>query len=180
MKHSVLAFLLFIVFAVHLNARHLGVDIVSSAGGSAFSPQGIYTSWTIGDIIIAESKNSRKWILNGFQQGVLDTLRPQGDLDTLPALNIENIRKNIFTVLIYPNPVWDELNYKIMSSVDFVNITFDVSLIDLSGRVIWVEKNRKNEENCKRRMGNLNKGIYFLCVDIPRYKIKKTYKIIKR
>jgi hypothetical protein len=178
MKHSILAFLLLTVFTLQLNAQHLGVDIISSSGGNAVSLQGIQASWTIGDIIIDEGKNSRKWILNGFQQGILDTLSPQGDLDTLPPLtNIENIRKDIFIVSIYPNPVHEEVNYKVLCSDNFV---FNISLIDFSGKVIWTEKNQRSEENYTRQIGNLNKGIYFLRIDIPRYKIQKTYKIIKQ
>ncbi|MDR0763666.1 MAG: T9SS type A sorting domain-containing protein [Bacteroidales bacterium] len=178
MKHSVFTSILLTVFALQLNAQYSGVSIVSSAGGNSFSTQGIYASWTIGDIIIDEGKNSRKWILNGFQQGILDTLRPQGNLDTLPPLtNIENIQKGIFVVSIYPNPVQDELNCKILYSESF---TFNISLIDFSGKIVWTKKNQKGEYNHTHSVSNLNKGIYFLRIDVPRYKIQKTYKIIKQ
>jgi hypothetical protein len=175
-------FLLLAILLLQLNAQlnaqsvqRLGVNIVSSAGGNAVSSQ-YNASWTIGDIITDEGKNSRKWILNGFQQGILDTIRPKGNLDTLPPLtNIEDIQKNIFIVSIYPNPVRDELNYKVQFAEDF-----NISLIGFSGQMLWTEKNQKGGKGYTRGVSNLNEGIYFLRIDIPRYKIQKTYKIIKQ
>jgi hypothetical protein len=178
LHYNVSVLVLSTFFTLQLSAQHLGVSIVSSAGGNAVSTQGIYASWTIGDIIIGEGKKSRKWISHGFQQGILDTLRPQGDFDTLPPLtDIEDIRKDIFIISVYPNPVQDELNYKARCSG---NVTFNISLVDFSGKVLWTEKNQKSGENHTHNVGALNKGIYFLRVDIPRYKIQKTYKIIKQ
>ncbi|MDR0619123.1 MAG: T9SS type A sorting domain-containing protein [Bacteroidales bacterium] len=178
LNYSVFALVLPVIFTLQLNAQRSNTDIVSSAGGSACSPQGICVSWTVGDIIIGENKNSRKWILNGFQQGILDTLRPKGDLDTLPPLTgIENIQRDIFVVSIYPNPVQDELNYKIECSEDF---NFNVSLIDFSGKILWTEKNRKSKDSYTRVVSALNRGVYLFRVDIPRYGIRKTYKIIKQ
>jgi hypothetical protein len=178
MKQNALVVFFSFLFLFSSKAQELGVDIFPAAGGSAQSNQGIYASWTIGDIVIGEEKNSRKWLLQGFQQGILDTLRPKGDIDTLPPLtNIETGKEDIFVVSIYPNPVRNELHYKILSSEIFL---FDISLIDFSGKIIWTKKNQKGENDYVELMNNLPNGIYFLRIYLPHHKIQKTYKIIKQ
>jgi hypothetical protein len=160
--------------------RHLGLDIVSAAGGSANgtgSMRGISVSWTIGDIVTNEGKNSRKWLLQGFQQGILDTIKPKGYIDTLPPAGLEMIEEKIFIVSVYPNPVENELNYYIHSQETFV---FDVALIDINGRVIFDEKKRNSNNKYTYYLNDKISGVYFLRISLPQYRTQKVYKIIKQ
>jgi hypothetical protein len=180
--------LLFLILAALFTASisdiqaqtRLGVDIISSAGGNAIgtgSMRGMNVSWTIGDIVTGESKNSRKWLLQGFQQGILDTIKPKGYIDTLPFAGVEIPEEDVFIVSVYPNPMQNELNYYIHSQETFV---FDAALIDINGRVIFDEKKRNSNNKYTYYLNDRTSGVYFLRIYLSKYRIQKTYKIIKQ
>jgi len=107
-------------------------------------------------------------ITQGFQQP-----------DLIISTHLQNDKFN-FTVNTYPNPVINDL------IIDFEGLRdtelLYISVMDIMGRILILNKLRELPETCqfKLNMENLHKGIYFLKIYTPDYRLYKLLKIEKQ
>jgi hypothetical protein len=92
------------------------------------------------------------------------------------AINNENLSslQNEQKINIYPNPVTDKLNISLPLNSNVYNIT----LTDITGRVITLIKTVQEQKIASLRMDGLSKGIYLL--KITSGNSYQTFKVVKQ
>lgn len=149
-----------ILISVSLCAQSIDIEVISASGndGSSSAHQ---LSWTIGEPIIETHTGSTNVITQGFHQ------------TNLLVTDITEVTPLSLALLIYPNPVVNQLNLSIENPE---NIPLNYVLYDELGRV--VKKDFIDSNPGIIAMDNLARANYMLVVYSAK-QIVKTFKVIK-
>jgi len=158
MKFLLFNILLFIT--IGLSGQTAAKNTISNAGIEMSSPE--YTiSFTVGEPIVGMISNNES-IDQGFWAG---------------SLFVEPIteEKELGGIVIYPNPMINELNIQTNN-----NPVLGVTMFAVNGKMALKQKVESTELNHKIDVSHLAKGMYVLRLTIENVKEEKLYKVIKR
>jgi len=159
MMKSLLTYLLLLITAC-LSAQTMAKNTVSNAGIELSNAE--YTvSFTIGEPVVGLIANNES-IDQGFWAGSLfvEPITPE---------------KELGGIVIYPNPMIDELNIQTNN-----NPVFGITMFALNGKMALKQKVESTELNHKIDVSHLAKGMYVLRLTIENVKEEKLFKVIKR
>jgi Secretion system C-terminal sorting domain len=141
----------------------LAQEAIPATGGNA-SGSGGSVSYTIGQIVYMTNIGTNGSVTQGIQQ----------PYEILVITGIPEAKDITIEILVYPNPVTDNLKLEI-KNYEIQNLRY--KLYDNNGKLLQENKIEGNETNII--MNNLIPAIYFLKVTDNK-KIVKTFKIIKK
>jgi len=151
---------LFLFFATFLSAQTTAKNTVSNAGLEMSNAE--YTvSFTIGEPIVGLIANEES-IDQGFWAGSL----------FVEPITIE---KELGGIVIYPNPMINELNIQTNN-----NPVFGITMFAVNGKMALKQKVESTQFEHKIDVSHLAKGMYVLRLSIENQKEEKLFKIIKR
>ncbi|MGI9550301.1 MAG: T9SS type A sorting domain-containing protein [Aurantibacter sp.] len=158
MKFLLTSLLLFT--AACLGAQSMGKNTFSSAG-IELSGQEVTVSFTIGEPIIGLIANNES-IDQGFWAG---------------SLYVEPItpEKELGGIVVYPNPVIDQLNIETNN-----NAVYGITLFAVNGKQALQQKVDATLLEHKIDLSHLAKGMYVLRLSIEKDEQGKLFKIIKK
>ncbi|NGX83694.1 T9SS type A sorting domain-containing protein [Aequorivita sp. KMM 9714] len=145
-------------------AQSLSQDVMSSAGAT-ISGASNSLSFTAGEAVIGDISNGES-LGQGFWLGAIEGV----------VLSNEDFTLDVHTT-VYPNPVTDYLN---ISFKDMEGETFDISIFDLNGRLVYNNVLMDSTSNETLNFSGYSSGLYILNIEQRVTKKSKSFKIIKQ
>lgn len=158
MKLLLTYLLLFITAS--LSAQTMAKNTVSNAGVEISNPEHT-VSFTIGEPIVGMISNNGS-IDQGFWAGSL----------FVEPITIE---EELAGIVIYPNPMINELNIQTNN-----NPVFGITMFAVNGKMALKKKVESTQLEHKIDVSHLAKGVYVLRLSVENSKEEKLFKVIKR
>lgn len=137
----------------------LSHSVIGSYGGYSSVAAGSI-DWTLGEIMIEIYQNSIGLLTQGFHQSILGTGARNSNLARLNNSEEIEFKENEIRFSIYPNPVWDLLNFTSSENGDFV-----FELFNLQGqKVLSQSKNIVAGSVYQMDFNSLRVAVYLLRV----------------
>lgn len=152
---------LYLIFsAVSLSAQYVDKTVMANAGNSLVGSE-VSMDFTIGEPIVGLVHNELS-IDQGFWAGSLrvEPLQPE---------------KELGGIVVYPNPVGDELNIFTNS-----NRLVGITLFSVNGQRVLKEKVEASQLEHHINVNHLSKGTYVLSLFLEESTEEKMFKIIKK
>jgi hypothetical protein len=158
MRNSFIVFCIFFCFSV---AQLQAQESVNSGGGEVVNSE-IEISYSLGQVFFEPVSSSENSVTPGIQQAY--------EISLISGLSdVVNL-----SIQAYPNPAVDYLN---LSFPGFKEKKYTMTLIDQSGRIIYVDEIKNDLSQIE--VQSLASGVYFLQIAEKEQQIK-VFKIIKK
>jgi hypothetical protein len=152
-----------------LRAQSIERWVIGSAGGSYYDGVNNFEmDFTVGETVITTINNTNNWLTQGFQQ-------PK---EPMSWVSIQDYSDDPAQVIIYPNPVIDQININIQNAQAG---NYRVMVFDVLGRLLIDENIISGFDGSAKLNLNFNSyatGSYYLRI-LNEKKIIQTGKIIK-
>ena len=164
MRHKKVKLSAFLLLGLGLTSLYAQTAIIASGGNASGS--GGSMSFSVGQIVYNTNSGTSATIAEGVQQ----------PYEISVFTEIENAGEATFSISVYPNPVTDLINLKIIDSFTLNTHALSYQLYNTSGTLILNRDIDNSETNIS--MGNLVPATYFLAVSLSNKEVK-SFKIIK-
>jgi hypothetical protein len=158
--------------------KDLYMFVIGTAGNSdtvkrASGEVAYFVDWTIGEILVGDRKGSKKWLSQGFHQGLKERLSDiQKSTHIFSVLDQDNTRH--FTA--FPNPFANYISIK-WNFEENINLLFEV--FTLEGRRVHVQRQNAMNSQLLIQLNNLKPSTYILRISDPSRNFYESHKIVK-
>lgn len=156
-------FILFLFICTSAWSQKIHRQVVSSQGITQKLPNGM---------IVAQSIGQANAAIGNFKNNTMAI--GQGYIQSYGKAKFTSPTKVSITVVAYPNPVVDQVNFKFSSNV---GTTATISLFDNRGRLIHSEQQAIDQEVASLSLAVLAEGVYFAKIETKDYQFST--KILK-
>lgn len=146
--HKIILFLFFCTSAWTQKIHH---QVVSS--------QGVTQKLTNG-MIVSQSIGQANAVIGNFKNPSISI--GQGYIQSYGKAKFTSPTKAVVSVVTYPNPVVDHVNFRFSSNV---GTTATISLFDNRGRLVYIEKQAISQELASLSLAVLAEGVYFVKIE---------------
>lgn len=146
--HKIILFLFFCTTTWSQKIHH---QVVSSQGVTQKLPNGM---------IVAQSVGQANAAIGNFKNNTMAI--GQGYIQSYGKAKFTSPTKTLISVVAYPNPVVDQVNFKFSSNVGTTAI---ISLFDNRGRLVHSEKQAIDQEVASLSLAFLAEGVYFAKIE---------------
>jgi hypothetical protein len=164
---KILPFILIMSLTFGLRAQSIERYVIGSAGGTYFNGIDFEMDYTVGEIAITTISNTSNTLTQGFQQ-------PYG----LTWVAVQEYSDNPSDIILYPNPIVDQLNISIQNAQTGV---YRVMIFDVLGQLLVDDKTSAGFDGTAQLNVNFDRyatGNYFVRI-MHEQKIIQTGKIVK-
>jgi hypothetical protein len=162
-------FLLILVMSVTFGLRAQSIEryVIGSAGGTYFDGVNFEMDYTVGEVAITTISNSSNTLTQGFQQPF-----------KLTWVSVQEISDNPSQVILYPNPIVDQLNISIQNAQTGA---YRVMVYDLLGQLLIDQSTGAGFDGTAQLSVDFDRyatGNYFVRI-MHEQKIIQTGKVVK-
>ena len=143
--------ILFLFFCTTTWSQKIHHQVVSSQGVTQKLPNGM---------IVAQSVGQANAAIGNFKNNTMAI--GQGYIQSYGKAKFTSPTKTLISVVAYPNPVVDQVNFKFSSNVGTTAI---ISLFDNRGRLVHSEKQAIDQEAASLSLAFLAEGVYFAKIE---------------